>query len=114
MYYLRIENSSFTLVRTDWMEALGDSVRDTDIPITEEDYNKFYELNSQAKQFKLKINPIGATLFDYIEEYTPNNGNVEAEATKEEKLNNKILSLQATIIKMQFNSCIFNYKFANK
>lgn len=82
----------------------------TNIVIEDEDYHKFFDLQSQGKQFKLKTNATGTGLFDYIEEYTQTNTNVEVGATKEEKLNNKILSLQATIIKMQFNSCIFNYK----
>lgn len=48
-----------------------DSILDTDIEISEEDYLKYLNLNSQAKQFKLKQTPTGTGLFDYVEEYTP-------------------------------------------
>lgn len=48
-----------------------DEVLDSDIEINEEDYLKCLDLNSKAKQFRLKENPTGNSLFDYIEEYTP-------------------------------------------
>ena len=65
-YYFRIENDSFGFVVDGIHEIL-----DTDIEITDEDYNRFFELQSQGKQFKIKENPTGTGLFDYIEEYIP-------------------------------------------
>ena len=65
-YYLRIEDNSFGFV----LEGIH-KILDTDIEITDEDYNSFFELQSQGKQFKLKKNPTGNSLFDYIEEYIP-------------------------------------------
>ena len=64
--YLRIENDSFGFV-TDGIHE----IKETDIEIREEDYNNFFELQSQGKQFRLKTNRIGTALFDYIEEYIP-------------------------------------------
>ena len=65
-YFLRIENKVFGFVTEDI-----NSIKESDIPITNEDYNKFFELQSQGKQFKLKEIQTGSGLFDYIEEYTP-------------------------------------------
>ena len=64
--YLRIENDSFGFVADGIHEILN-----TDIEIREEDYNRFFELQSQGKQFRLKTNRIGTALFDYVEEYIP-------------------------------------------
>ena len=65
-YYLRIENDNFGFVVDDIHQ-----IRETDILITNEDYDKFFELQSLGKQFKLKEVPTGLSLFDYIEEYIP-------------------------------------------
>ena len=66
MYYLRLENNSFGFVK----EGIHE-INDTDIMISPEDYNSFFELQSQGKQFKIKENPTGTGLFDYLEEYAP-------------------------------------------
>lgn len=65
-YFLRIESNDFGFV----VDGIH-KILDTDIEITNEDYNKFFELQSQGKQFRAKETPKGDTLFDYIEEYIP-------------------------------------------
>lgn len=65
MYYLRIENDNFGFVVSGVHTLLT-----TDIPVSIEDYNKFFELQSLGKQFRIK-NPKGKTLFEILEEYTP-------------------------------------------
>ncbi|EOR20574.1 hypothetical protein A500_16325 [Clostridium sartagoforme AAU1] len=64
-YFLRLENNNFGFV----VEGVH-KILDTDISITLEDYNRFFELQNQGKQFRSKENPTGKGLFDYIEEYT--------------------------------------------
>ena len=65
-YYLRIEDNSFGFV----VESIHE-IKETDIQITNEEYGKFFELQSKGKQFRLKETPTGYTLFDYVEEYIP-------------------------------------------
>ena len=64
--FLRIENNNFGFVTKEIHEII-----ETDILITNEDYDTFFEMQSQGKQFKLKETPTGTGLFDYIEEYAP-------------------------------------------
>ena len=66
MYYLRLnKDDNFGFVVTGI-----NIIRDTDIPISKKDYNKFFELQSQGKQFRV-VNPNGKTLFEILEEYVP-------------------------------------------
>lgn len=65
MYYLRIENDNFGFVVDGIHTILA-----TDIPVSNKDYNKFFELQSHGKQFRV-VNPKGKTLFEILEEYTP-------------------------------------------
>ena len=65
MYYLRIENDNFGFVLSEIHTILT-----TDIPISNKDYNKFFELQSQGKQFRIS-NPKGESLFEILEEYVP-------------------------------------------
>lgn len=65
-YYLRREKGVFGFI----LEGTGD-IKETDIKILIEDYNRFFDLQSEGKHFKLKEVPTGERLFDYIEEYTP-------------------------------------------
>lgn len=91
MYYLRIENGGFGFV----IEGIND-IKDTDVPITEEDYQKLSKLESQAKQFRVKAVPTGNTgLFDYIEEYEAKT--IPVEKSETEKLKEEIISLKETI-----------------
>lgn len=64
--YLQIENNNFCFLTDDIH-----NISETDIYIYDEDYNLFFELQSQGKQFKLKEKATGNGLFDYIEEYIP-------------------------------------------
>ncbi|MBB6622226.1 hypothetical protein H7E67_02165 [Clostridium gasigenes] len=63
-YYLRVENENFGFV----VDEVHD-IKDTDNAITTEDYNKFFNLQGEGKQFRIKENSTGTGLFDYIEEY---------------------------------------------
>lgn len=65
--YLRVENDKFGFV-VDGMHEIDEAI---DYEITNEDYDKFFELQSRGKQFRLKEVVIGTGLFDYIEEYEP-------------------------------------------
>lgn len=65
-YFFRRENHSFTFV----VKGIHE-IKDTDISITNEDYNNLIDLRSKGKQFRLKETPTGEELFDYVEEYTP-------------------------------------------
>lgn len=65
MYYLRIKDNSFGFV----VEGMHDIVP-ADISITQDEYNNFFEQQTNGKQFRLKQVPTGSTLFDYVEEFT--------------------------------------------
>ena len=66
MYYLRLnKDDNFGFVVTGI-----NIIRDTDIPISDIDYNKFFELQSLGKQFRIS-NPKGESLFEILEEYVP-------------------------------------------
>jgi hypothetical protein len=79
--YLRIENNSFGFVADGIHE-----IKETDIEISIDDYDTFFEMQSQGKQFKLKNNPTGTGLFDYIEEYIPEPIEVKLELDAEDHL----------------------------
>lgn len=98
--YLRIETNEdgklgFGFITPDMQEVLP-----SDIEISIEDYNKFHELNSKGKQFRLKENPTGNTLFDYIEEYQLEC--IQCEPTKEELLTEEVLFLSESILEMEY------------
>lgn len=78
-YYLNIEGSKFGFI----VEGIH-QIQETDIEITNEEYNEFFHLQSQGKQFKLKEIPTGIRLFDYIEEYIPEVDEVTPEPGLEE------------------------------
>lgn len=84
MYYVRIEGNEFSFVVEEFHNILP-----TDIKITEEDYNLFFEQQSTGKHFKLKSTQEGSGLFDYIEEFTPTTKPIEL--TEEQK---QIIQLQ--------------------
>jgi len=65
-YYLRIVNNDFGFR----LEEENDII-ESDIEITKSDYDIFFYLQSQGKQFRLKEIATGNTLFDYVEEYVP-------------------------------------------
>lgn len=64
--YLRIESVNFGFVTQDIHQII-----ESDIKVYDEEYNRFFELQSQGKQFRLKSIPTGTGLFDYVEEYIP-------------------------------------------
>ena len=66
-YYLRIENDKFGFV----VEGIHEIDETTDYAVTQEEYNKFFELQSEGKQFRVKADATGTSLFDLIEEYIP-------------------------------------------
>lgn len=81
-YYLRVEdNGDFGFV----VDGIHE-IKETDIKITEDDYNTFFLMQSQGKQFKSKKNPTGNSLFDYIEEYIPEPIEVKLELGAEDYL----------------------------
>lgn len=67
-FYLRIENdNTFGFV----LEGIHE-ILDTDIPVSIEDYNKFFEIQSSGKQYKLKkTRSKGNSLFDFVEACDP-------------------------------------------
>ena len=66
-YYVRIQEQKFGFI----VEGIHDIDETIDHKVTSEDYKTFFELQSEGKQFRVKEAPTGETLFDLIEEYTP-------------------------------------------
>lgn len=66
-YYFRpLENKNYTFA----VEGIHE-IKETDIPISIEDYEMWKNTNGIAKLYRLKETSTGNTLFDYIEEYIP-------------------------------------------
>ena len=63
MYYLRINGDEFGFV----LEKVHE-IKENDISITKKEHSEFFRLQEKGKEFKLKKNPTGNGLFDYIEE----------------------------------------------
>ena len=82
MYYLRINVDNFGFVVDDIHTIL-----DTDIKISDEDYSRFFQLQSEGKQFRIK-KPNGTTLFEILEEYTPVFEDTDTGVTIEDRLDN--------------------------
>jgi len=66
MYYLRVENNDIGFL----VEGIHE-IKETDIKITNEEYDEFFKLKSIGKDFRVKETPTGTKLFDYVEEYVP-------------------------------------------
>lgn len=66
-YYVRIQEQKFGFL----VDGIHDIDETIDHKVTSEDYKTFFELQSEGKQFRVKEAPTGETLFDLIEEYTP-------------------------------------------
>lgn len=90
--YLQIENDSFCFLTDDIHD-----ISETDIYICDEDYNLFFELQSQGKQFRLKEVPTGNGLFDYIERYLPE----VVEVIQEPGLDEFMLDIEYRISKLE-------------
>ena len=87
MYYLHIdeENNSFGF----YIEGIHNIDKDKDIPLKDEDYDKFFKNQSNGTQYKLKETRPSDNkggLFDYVEEYTQQQENIIAEPTLEERI----------------------------
>lgn len=95
-YYLRIEDNVFGFVADGIYDILS-----TDIEITNEDYNKFFELQSQGKQFRLKQIPTGNRLFDLIEEYIPEQL-LPVQPSELELLQEEVLNQSEMMLDMDF------------
>lgn len=80
-YYLRVDLDKFGFV----VDGIHD-IQETDIEITNEDYDIFFKLQSEGKQFRVKEVKIGETLFDIIEEYIPEIDTTPQAPTQEERL----------------------------
>lgn len=68
-YYLRVENNNFGFIVDEVHE-----INIKDKVITTDEYNRFFELQSQGKQFRVKEKILGNGLFDIIEEFEPDLG----------------------------------------
>lgn len=80
--HIRIKNDEFEFV----ISGIH-TIIDTDIEIDDEEYNKFFELQSKGKQFRIK-NPNGTTLFEILEEYTPVFEDIDIGVTIEDRVKN--------------------------
>ena len=98
-YYFRIENDSFGFV----VDTIHE-IKETDIEISIDDYNTFFEMQSQGKQFKIKENPTGTGLFDYIEEYIPE----PIEVIQEPRTEDYLLGLEHRISKLELGVQIYD------
>ena len=94
-YYLRIQDGDFGFV----LDGIH-NILESDIKITLEDYNKFFELQSIGMQFKLKETPSGDTLFDYLEEYILEVSE-ETETDQEQGIDEYLLDLEYRISKIE-------------
>lgn len=85
-YYLHIyEDNTFGF----YVEGIHNIDKNKNIPISQEDYNKFFEEQSNGKQYKLKdeLPEEKGGLFDYVEEYVQEQHQDEnIEPTQEERL----------------------------
>ena len=94
MRYLRTTNDKIEFL----VDGIHD-IRDTDIPILENDFETFFKSQESGKQFRLK--PITSLmennngLFDMVEEYTPEP--VKMDKTETEILIERILSENETL-----------------
>lgn len=80
MYYIRVENGNFGFV-TEYIHE----ILEIDIEVSNEDYNKFFELQTQGKQFRVK-NQQATTLFEILEEYIPDQVGLPQEPSTSERL----------------------------
>ena len=81
-YYVRIQEQKFGFI----VEGIHDIDETIDHKVTNEDYKTFFELQSEGKQFRVKEAPTGETLFDLIEEYTPEPIEMPVTITLEERI----------------------------
>ena len=87
--YLHIdeENNSFGFL----VEGIHNIDKDKDIPITDEDYDTFFENQSHGTQYKLKDKDNRTSdntggLFDYVEEYVEQVETLQQEPSLQEQI----------------------------
>ena len=85
--YLHIdeENNSFGFL----VEGIHNIDKDKDIQITDEDYDKFFEEQSNGKQYRLKEtrqSDNSGGLFDYVEEYVEQVETLQQEPSLQEQI----------------------------
>lgn len=91
MMYIRITGDSFGFY-TDEVHT----IEETDVEISQEDYGRFFLLQSTGTHFRLKESIEGAkTLFDFVEEYQPIQ--VELPSPPEEDYKSEIEKLKQMI-----------------
>lgn len=66
-YYIRIQGEKFGFI----VESIHEIDESVDHAVTQEEYDMFFKLQGEGKQFRVKNVPTGETLFDLIEEYVP-------------------------------------------
>lgn len=100
VFYLRTENNKIEFLADDVHE-----IKSTDLLLSNEDYEKFFELQSQGKQYKLReivTLEISSGLFDYIEEFE-NEPIITEEIITLENLMNEIEALKNEIKNIKLN-----------
>ncbi|SCJ09904.1 Uncharacterised protein [uncultured Clostridium sp.] len=98
--YLRIETNEEGEIGFGFILPEAQTVLESDIEISLSDYNKFHELNSKGKQFRLKEISTGNSLFDYIEGYDVEC--IPCDPTKEEMLEEEVLLQSEYLLDMEF------------
>lgn len=87
MKYLSVDKESFG-----FKDSVINEILETDIPISNEIYNKFFELQSQGKQFKIK-NLQGETFKEIFEEIIPEPVELPQEPIPQEVLTQQVAGL---------------------
>ncbi|WP_346935300.1 hypothetical protein [Clostridium sp.] len=90
--YLRIKDNNFGFA----VEGIHD-ILSTDIIITNAEYDKFFQLQSEGKQFRLKKVPTGVGLFDYVEEYVHEIDNTPKPPSIEERMSAMEMALMEVL-----------------
>lgn len=113
MFFLRIdkEKNEFGFVNEQMHKII-----ETDIEISDEDYNKFFKTQSNGTCYRLKKNSTGSKLFDFIEEYEPEQPEVKTEGVFDEikTLEQENLQLKVAIAELseEKDKEILNLKLA--
>lgn len=97
-FYLRTENNKIEFLTNEIHE-----IKNTDMLLSDEEYNEFFELQSQGKQYRLKeavTYTLPPSLFDYVEEFV-NEPVVAEEVVTLESLKTEIEALKTEIETMK-------------
>lgn len=104
MFYLRIENDKFGFVVKGIHKIL-----ESDISITDNDYKTFINRQEKGEQFKLKTEPTGNLLFDYIESYEIDYDIVLPESPID-KLKKNVEDLEETLVHIVATTWDMDYR----